>query len=1008
MDCIVFPTLLSLFFLSPVHPFRQNDTIRIDQSALLEFKKGIVVDPENALGSWSEKTNVCGWSGVVCGMNPARVVNIDLKGKSLAGAVSPFLSNLSRLTLLELSENSLQGSIPAELGSLSNLQLLGLRGNSIRGTVPESFGMLAKLRYVDLGSNQLHGDLPVALLYNCSRLSYVDLSTNLFTGFIPPQLGNHLPCLQNLLLYSNQLMGGIPRSLSNSTALAEIDVENNSLGGILPSETLVKLSSLKILHLSYNNFSGDGQNSNLLPFFNAIANLTHLEEFELAGNNLGGELPSTIGHLSANLSEIDLRDNLIQGIIPSEISNLSELTWLDLSINLLHGNIPLELFLLPNLQRLWLSGNSLSGEIPTPPNDPSQIGLLDLSGNKLSGSIPTALADLTQLRRLILSENLLSGSIPSSLGSTKLELLDLSYNRLTGTIPADVAGLSSMAIYFNLSHNLLQGELPTELSKMDKVREIDLSSNELSGFIPPSLGSCEVVELVNLSRNHLQGPIPDSMGSLLNIQSLDLSFNGLSGEIPASLQHCSSLRLLDISFNNFTGPLPQAGVFNSLAPQWIEGNHLCGSLPGIPSCHRKNRRSIHSHKALVLIVSIVAVSAFLVTVMCATGYMVVRKLMSRREDGDSAGNLSLNLSSNFPRITYKELAEATAGFETSRLIGSGSFGHVYKGVLGDGSLVAIKVLQLQSGNSTRSFKRECQVLKNIRHRNLMRIITACSLPDFKALVLPFMANGSLESHLYPETEKPDSPQLSLLERVNICSDIAEGLAYLHHHSPVKVIHCDLKPSNILLNDDMTALVSDFGIARLVMTVGEGNTAYASTSNSTANILCGSIGYVAPGAASHCFQVLVPRTEYGYGGSTSTKGDVYSFGILVLETVTGKRPTDGMFGSEDGLSLQRWVKRHYRSRPEDVIDSGLMREACDQRLEVRNVWEVAIMELLELGLVCSHESPAGRPTMLDAADDLDRLKRYLGGDTTVTFTSSRGIIASSSIEMSSSSITADDW
>lgn len=128
---------------------------------------------------------------------------------------------------------------------------------------------------------------------------------------------------------------------------------------------------------------------------------------------------------------------------------------------------------------------------------------------------------------------------------------------------------------------------------------------------------------------------------------------------------------------------------------------------------------------------------------------------------------------------------------------------------------------------------------------------------------------------------------------------------------------------------------------------------------------------------------------------------------MLETVTGKRPTDGMFGSEDGLSLQRWVQRHYRSRPKDVIDSGLMREACDQRLEVRNVWEVAIMELLELGLVCSHESPAGRPTMLDAADDLDRLKRYLGGDTTVTFTSSRGIIASSSIEMSSSSITADD-
>ncbi|KAK9281032.1 hypothetical protein L1049_003924 [Liquidambar formosana] len=203
------------------------------------------------------------------------------------------------------------------------------------------------------------------------------------------------------------------------------------------------------------------------------------------------------------------------------------------------------------------------------------------------------------------------------------------------------------------------------------------------------------------------------------------------------------------------------------------------------------------------------------------------------------------LMHNIPRITYRELSEATGRFDEQRLIGSGSYGRVFKGILPDKTAIAVKVLHLQTGNSTKCFNRECQVLRGIRHRNLIRIITVCSLPDFKALVLPYMKNGSLDCHLYPLGGNglgSDSSSLSLIQRVNICSDIAEGVAYLHHHSPVRVIHCDLKPSNVLLNEDMTALVSDFGMARLVMTAG----AVDDMGNSTANMLHGSIGYIAPG------------------------------------------------------------------------------------------------------------------------------------------------------------------
>lgn len=195
----------------------------------------------------------------------------------------------------------------------------------------------------------------------------------------------------------------------------------------------------------------------------------------------------------------------------------------------------------------------------------------------------------------------------------------------------------------------------------------------------------------------------------------------------------------------------------------------------------------------------------------------------------------------YPRIYHRELVEATGGFSASSLIGSGTFGRVYKGVLKDGTRIAVKVLYSIAREISGSFKRECQVLKTTRHRNLIRIITTCSRPDFKALVLPLMPNGSLKNHLHP------SHGLDLVQLVNICSDIAEGMAYLHHHSPVKVVHCDLKPSNILLDDAMTAFVTDFGIARLLKGADENVSVYDSTSfDSTDGLLCGSVGYIAPG------------------------------------------------------------------------------------------------------------------------------------------------------------------
>ena len=197
-------------------------------------------------------------------------------------------------------------------------------------------------------------------------------------------------------------------------------------------------------------------------------------------------------------------------------------------------------------------------------------------------------------------------------------------------------------------------------------------------------------------------------------------------------------------------------------------------------------------------------------------------------------------------ISYEDLVKATEGFNEANLIGVGSFGSVYKGILQDGTEFAVKVLKLQNQESYKSFNTECNVFRKIRHQNLIRVISSCSTPHFKALVLQLMSNGSLENHLYPtrdESAKEDILGLNLSHRVQICIDIAHSIAYLHHYCFVQVVHCDIKPSNILLDHNMTAHLSDFGIARL--------TCANSMDSITSTIaLKGSIGYIAPGLKLH--------------------------------------------------------------------------------------------------------------------------------------------------------------
>ncbi|CAN6172829.1 unnamed protein product [Urochloa humidicola] len=1013
-----------LFFLSHGLSKTLSAGVSDDRSALLSFKSGVSSDPNGALANWGS-SNVCNWTGVACDTAARHVVKLILRDQKLAGEVSPTLGNLSHLnilnlsgnlftgrvpselgnlyhlTLLDMSMNSFSGKVPPELGNLSSLNYFDLSGNLFIGGVPPELGNLSKLKqlsiggnslegpipveltripnliYLNLGENNLSGHIPEAIFCNISNLQYIDLSSNFLAGKIPIRGDCPLPDLMFLVLWSNNLIGGIPPSISNSTKLKWLLLENNFLTGELPSTMFSNMRSLELLYLSYNYLESPENNTNLDPFFASLTNCTSLKELGVSWNEITGTVPPLIGRLSPGLRQLHLEYNKISGPIPANLTDLANLTTLNLSHNLLNGSIPPGIAAMQRLERLYLSNNLLSGEIPPPLGTIPRLGLVDLSNNRLTGAIPATLSNLTQLRVLVLRHNRLSGAIPASLAQcVNLQNLDLSHNELQGKIPADLSGLSGL-LYLNLSSNRLSGPIPATISKMAMLQVLNLSSNRLSGTIPPQLGSCVALEYLNVSGNELDGGLPETIAALPFLQVLDVSYNGLTGALPVSLATAAALRRVNFSYNGFSGEVPGAGAFATFPPYAFLGDDgLCGPVAGLAPCGgggTRRRRAFHDRRMVLPVAITVAGFALAIAggAVCraATGAGAAARRDSRRSmttllAGGSDDPAEAERD-HLPRVSHRELAEATRGFEPASLIGAGRFGRVYSGTLRDGTRVAVKVLDPKGGGEvSRSFKRECQVLRRTRHRNLVRVVTACSAPDFHALVLPLMRNGSLESRLYPPDGTPGRG-LDLAQLVAIAGDVAEGLAYLHHYAPVRVVHCDLKPSNVLLDDDMTAVVADFGIAQLVKDVGDGDHAGDATGsgdpfNSITGLLQGSIGYIAP--------------EYGLGGHPSTQGDVYSFGVMLLELITGKRPTDVIF--QEGLTLHDWVKRHYPHDVGEVIAQSWLTDAASAVAADERLMADVMVELIDLGLECTQHSPSARPTMVEVCHEITVLKEDL--------------------------------
>ncbi|XP_058181803.1 probable LRR receptor-like serine/threonine-protein kinase At3g47570 [Rhododendron vialii] len=980
-----------------------------DRSALLSFKELIHEDPLRSLSSWNSSLDLCKWDGVTCSHKHQRLVVLDLRGKSLSGTISPFLGNLSFLKSLYLQENRFHGKIPLDLSSLFRLQhlnfssnslqgeiptnfsnslgVIDLRNNDLVGKIPYSFGSLSKLTYLDLYSNNLIGGIPPSLgnlslleivdlgrnsltgsiphsigripnlqvfgvastklsgtvppqLYNISTLRQLLIADNQLTGSLPQDIGVTLPNLTHLAVGENQFWGPFPVSLSNASRMRMLDLSLSNLSGPVPFDLGRMMKDLWWLNLETNNLgSGDASD---LRFIDSLTNCSKLEILGLDENGFGGVLPTSIANLSSHLNRLAVGRNQLVGTIPLGISNLVSLTILALEDNLFSGVIPFEIGKLKNLRRLIFSRNKLSGPIPESIGNLTQIFELDLDDNFLNGTIPSSIENILGLQTLILYHNFLTGPIPETIG------------------------LFSTLTFLILTHNAFIGVLPLEIGKLNNLEELDVSENKLSGHIPSTLGNCLKLEGLFLEGNTFQGSIPPSFSSLKGIQSLDLSRNNLSGKIPEDLAALVNLKNLNLSFNNLAGEVPLQGVFGNLSMISLVGNKgLCGGIAEmrLPTCPKSLKKE--NRLGFKIIVPIACIIPCLSLVLLLVVFLRKRKQKNKSLTQPVMGD-------DFLRVSYDQLLNATGGFSSLNLIGAGSFGTVYKGILHEGDKpIAIKVLNLEQRGASKSFLAECEALRKTRHKNLLKIITVCSSTnhagdDFKALVFEYMLNGSLEKWLHPGEDTPQQEWiLSLSQRLNIAIDVACALEYLHNRCETPIVHCDLKPSNVLIDEDMIAHVGDFGLAKF-LTINSGNSDGGQT-NSLA--IKGSIGYVAP--------------EYGIGGRTSTEGDVYSYGILILEMLTRKRPTDELFTIRQ--SLHEFCKEALPERVMEIVDSRMLlvepteaeNDAQKERVRRDKIRECSI-SLVRIGIACSAESPSERMNIKDVIIGLMKIKEVFLG------------------------------
>ncbi|OWM88575.1 hypothetical protein CDL15_Pgr002342 [Punica granatum] len=844
----------------------------------------------------------CSYSnGSVC-----HVTNIELKGLNLTGIVPEEVGKLPYLQELDLSRNYLNGTIPVNLTQIP-LVTLSLLGNRISGTIPTEIGDIATLEELILEDNMLVGALDPNL-GNLSRLRRLLLSANNFTGTIPESFGN-LKNLTDFRIDGSSLSGKIPEFIGNWTKLTRLDLQGTGMQGPIPSSIslLTNMTELRISDL--------GGSSSPFPNLQNVANIQYLV---LRNCLITGSIPSFIGEVgAANLRLLDLSFNRLTGPIPPSFDNLDRLEFLYLTNNSLSGAVS-----------NWVLNNNYN---------------LDLSYNNFTGSSPSTCQQSNVIAWCLKKSLPCSGepqyhSLFINCGGQKLKVEGNEYVEDTsrGTASSFITFGEKWA-YSSTGSYIGTDNLPSTVNNPFSLNVTDSELYQTARVVPNSLkyyGLCMMPGSykVRLHFAEIQYSDDKTFSSLgrryfdISIQGNEVlkNFNIMEAAGGVGMGIYRDFDNVTITGTTLEIHLYWAGKGTTAIPDRGVYGPLISAITVTPN-FKVGGGGLSTGAIVGIVISSVAFVLLILLVLRLAG------LLGRKEAEDpELRNADLQTG----RFTLRQMKAATENFDAENKIGEGGFGPVYKGKLSDGTVIAVKQLSSKSKQGNREFLNEIGMISALHHPNLVKLYGCCIEGNQLLLVYEYLENNSLALALFGREEQ--RLNLDWATRKKICIGIARGLAYLHEESRLKIVHRDIKATNVLLDKDLNAKISDFGLAKL----DEEENTHISTR------IAGTIGYMAP--------------EYAMRGYLTDKADVYSFGVVALEIVSGKSNTNYR-PKEEFVYLLDWAYV--------LQEQGNLLELVDPSLG-SNYSEEEAMRMLNLALLCTNPSPTLRPPMSSVVSMLE--------------------------------------